>query len=80
MTEKKYYVGMIQSNNTYIYVSGLDTNGVRVTTSRESSISFDELSKAQDFQSVVKDKDNNKRNFLIYEVDTTTYEIDLSEN
>ena len=50
----KYYVGYLQGNNEYVYVAGIDTTNVRVSTISENAIGFENKESATDLLNIVK--------------------------
>ena len=43
----KFYVGYKQGNEEYVYVAGIDTNNVKISTTIEGAMSFTDIGQAE---------------------------------
>ena len=50
----KYYVGYIQGNNEYVYVAGIDNSNVRVSTTIEGAMSFNDIELAESLRDMAE--------------------------
>jgi len=72
----KYYVGYLQDNNEYVYISYLDKNGVKVTTSLENAIYYDDIELAKDLLAIAKIVITSKTNsYKVLEIVKTIKEM-----
>lgn len=74
--ETKYYVGYKQDNNAYVYINYVDKNGVKVTTTIENAIYYDDIDTAKDLLSISKIVNTTKKGYKVLEITTTVKEID----
>lgn len=75
--ETKYYVGYKQDNNEYVYINYVDKNGVKVTTTIENAIYYDDIDTAKDLLSISKIVNTTKNKpYKVLEITTTVKEID----
>lgn len=50
----KYYVGYTQGNNEYVYVASVDNSNIRVSTTLEGALSFDDMELAESLLDIAK--------------------------
>lgn len=71
----KYYVGYLQGNDEYVYVTNIDIrNGVRVTPIINEGIGFDNLELAEALLSLSKSMVLNQ-DFVVLKVRTNIEEV-----
>ena len=71
----KYYVGYLQGNDEYVYVTNIDIrNGVRVTPIINEGIGFDKVELAKDLLNLSKSMVANQ-DFVVLEITTNIKEV-----
>lgn len=70
----KYYVGYLQGNNEYVYVSGIENKNVKILTIPEGAIAFDKVELAKKLCDIAKTVVANQ-DFVVLEIITEIKEV-----
>ena len=71
----KYYVGYVQGNDEYVYVSNIDVTNVRVTTVIEGAMSFTDVVLAKNLLAIVSTLVANQE-YKVLEITTEIKEVE----
>ncbi len=70
----KYYVGYLQGNEEYVYVSDIDSRNVRVSTIPEGAIGFDDVELAKSLVEIAKTLVANQE-YVVLKITTEIKEV-----
>lgn len=70
----KYYVGYTQGNNEYVYVASVDNSNIRVSTTLEGALSFDDMTLAESLLDIAKTIVANQ-DYVVLKITTDIEEV-----